>query len=195
MATRECVFIGYECGYDESGHHGWCVNYFNLCVVGYDHDRAFARLKKIAYKNNDIEIEEDVTDMESWCIILEEVESKPYLGCAFNYGLDGSVELKTFDTTKELAQWLYERMLANRQYAHNFVVKCARMLIDGCVNRFLDEVTMNVPGDRYPRDNSLCWFELNIMNVVGEWRPHKAREYPRPYQDAMRTLVLLAKTV
>ncbi len=33
------------------------------------------------------------------------------------------------------------------------------------------------------------------FEIESEWRPHKAGSYPQSYQDAMRVLVLLAKTV
>ncbi len=199
------LYIGYETGYVLCCYNGKCENFFTLYSVANSYDEAFAKLKKCAYENVDIKLTRDnyVDEGCSWNVI--EVANKPYLGCAFNGGGDGNLEPRTFDTKKELSYWLWIRILGSRMYedcwtevktTYSYVGKSDASVSSSDVEAWLQFANDILPeGDRIPVGDSVYWYTLNSVVDVGEWRPRKAASYPRPYRDAMRVLMLLAKTI
>ncbi len=197
------LYVGYNASFIDGCRPNTRANFFTLHVVANSEDEAFTILKKCAHEDAGVKITMRQCrkyGAHGWGV--RELPNKPYLFCSVG-GIEGGLDLYTFNTKEELAHYawvyvhwnsMYRQKDIHELYPYAYMPKPYTTdphIIDKWLqyaNNALPKHAMKHPG------SIMYWYTLNPMAEVGEWRPHRAHKYPHPYRKAMRALMLLAKT-
>ncbi len=198
------LYVGYNASFIDGCRPNTRANFFTLHVVASTEDEAFAILKKCADEDAGTKITIDECrkrGAHGWGV--RELPNRLYLFCRFNAGGDGYLDLCTFDTKRKLSHYLWINVVGKGIYSQKDLRKMypyaympqPYITDPHIIDEWLRCINNALP--KYAREHfgsSMYWYTLNPIVDVGEWRPHRAHKYPHPYRDAMRALMLLAKT-
>ncbi len=176
MADKKQVYIAYQTGWSNISYWGTSdpiETYLMLYAVTDSRAAARKELQRVVLENEEAELDDNdyYHNGVGWYDVMQ-VDSKQLLGVAFNPpgGSYSSVniEMETFDTDKELADWLWEHMDDNINY-DNELGMLHFLYNDNTATflRFVKELEELEEGDN--SGDSVQWYNLDELRKDGDY--------------------------